>query len=133
MFHKGLNSLPREGAGFSVVLPRQRRPYGFWHLTFFNNENTPGKHKATINQLAQVGHHRRQFRAILSVVAAVADGAQVGDGLAVRNFQRFRGHAQVRGGQWVGPMTETFPLERAADACERMMSGKVRFRSVLKI
>jgi D-arabinose 1-dehydrogenase-like Zn-dependent alcohol dehydrogenase len=28
---------------------------------------------------------------------------------------------------------ETFPLERAADAYERMMSGKVRFRSVLKI
>ena len=52
-------------------------------------------------------------------------------GLAVRNFQRFRGHAQVRGGQWVRPMLETFPLERAADACERMMSGKVRFRSVL--
>jgi len=33
----------------------------------------------------------------------------------------------------VGPMIETFPLERAVDACERMMSGKVRFRSVLKI
>jgi len=33
----------------------------------------------------------------------------------------------------VRPMIETFPLERAADACERMMSGKVRFRSVLKI
>ncbi|MFZ1886807.1 MAG: alcohol dehydrogenase [Candidatus Binataceae bacterium] len=33
----------------------------------------------------------------------------------------------------VRPMIETFPLERAADAYERMMSGKVRFRSVLKI
>jgi D-arabinose 1-dehydrogenase-like Zn-dependent alcohol dehydrogenase len=33
----------------------------------------------------------------------------------------------------VRPMIETFPLERAADAYERMMSGKVRFRSVLTI
>lgn len=33
----------------------------------------------------------------------------------------------------VRPMIEMFPLERAADAYERMMSGKVRFRSVLKI
>jgi len=30
------------------------------------------------------------------------------------------------------PMIETFPLERAADAYDHMMSGKVRFRSVLK-
>jgi D-arabinose 1-dehydrogenase-like Zn-dependent alcohol dehydrogenase len=34
----------------------------------------------------------------------------------------------------VQPMIETFPLERIADAYERMISGKVRFRSVfLKI
>jgi D-arabinose 1-dehydrogenase-like Zn-dependent alcohol dehydrogenase len=33
----------------------------------------------------------------------------------------------------VRPMIETFPLERVADAYERMMSGKVRFRSVLKM
>ena len=33
----------------------------------------------------------------------------------------------------VRPMIETFPLERAADAYEHMISGKVRFRSVLKI
>jgi D-arabinose 1-dehydrogenase-like Zn-dependent alcohol dehydrogenase len=33
----------------------------------------------------------------------------------------------------VRPMIETFPLERAGEAYERMMSGKVRFRSVLKI
>jgi D-arabinose 1-dehydrogenase-like Zn-dependent alcohol dehydrogenase len=33
----------------------------------------------------------------------------------------------------VRPMIETFPLERAADGYDRMMSGKVRFRSVLKI
>jgi D-arabinose 1-dehydrogenase-like Zn-dependent alcohol dehydrogenase len=33
----------------------------------------------------------------------------------------------------VRPMIEVFPLEQAADAYERMISGKVRFRSVLKI
>ena len=33
----------------------------------------------------------------------------------------------------VRPMIELFPLERVADAYERMMSGKVRFRSVLRI
>jgi propanol-preferring alcohol dehydrogenase len=33
----------------------------------------------------------------------------------------------------VRPMIEAFPLEHAADAYERMISGKVRFRSVLKI
>jgi D-arabinose 1-dehydrogenase-like Zn-dependent alcohol dehydrogenase len=33
----------------------------------------------------------------------------------------------------IRPMIETFPLERAEQAFERMMSGKVRFRSVLKI
>jgi len=32
----------------------------------------------------------------------------------------------------VRAMIETFPLERAADGYEHMMSGKVRFRSVLK-
>jgi D-arabinose 1-dehydrogenase-like Zn-dependent alcohol dehydrogenase len=31
----------------------------------------------------------------------------------------------------VRPMTEVFPLERAAEAYERMMSGKARFRAVL--
>jgi D-arabinose 1-dehydrogenase-like Zn-dependent alcohol dehydrogenase len=29
-------------------------------------------------------------------------------------------------------MTEVFPLERAAEAYERTMSGKARFRAVLK-
>ncbi len=33
----------------------------------------------------------------------------------------------------VRPMIETFPLERAADAYDRMISGKVRFRSVLTV
>jgi D-arabinose 1-dehydrogenase-like Zn-dependent alcohol dehydrogenase len=33
----------------------------------------------------------------------------------------------------IRPMIETYPLERAADGYDRMISGKVRFRSVLKI
>ena len=33
----------------------------------------------------------------------------------------------------VRPMIETFPLDRVADAYEHMMSGKVRFRAVLKM
>src|SRR5258705_12440092 len=33
----------------------------------------------------------------------------------------------------VRPMTETYPLERASEAYERMMSGKARFRVVLTI
>jgi D-arabinose 1-dehydrogenase-like Zn-dependent alcohol dehydrogenase len=32
----------------------------------------------------------------------------------------------------VRPMTEVFPLERAPEAYDRMMSGKARFRVVLK-
>jgi D-arabinose 1-dehydrogenase-like Zn-dependent alcohol dehydrogenase len=31
----------------------------------------------------------------------------------------------------VRPMTETFPLEKAAEAYERMMSNKARFRVVI--
>ena len=33
----------------------------------------------------------------------------------------------------VRSMNETFPLERASEAYERMMSGKARFRVVLKV
>ena len=33
----------------------------------------------------------------------------------------------------VRPMIETMPLERAAEAYERMMSGKARFRVVLTV
>jgi len=31
----------------------------------------------------------------------------------------------------IRPMVETMPLERAADAYDRMMSGEARFRTVL--
>jgi D-arabinose 1-dehydrogenase-like Zn-dependent alcohol dehydrogenase len=33
----------------------------------------------------------------------------------------------------IRPMIETFPLEKAADACARMMQGKARFRMVLQM
>jgi D-arabinose 1-dehydrogenase-like Zn-dependent alcohol dehydrogenase len=33
----------------------------------------------------------------------------------------------------VRPMIETYPLEKAAEAYERMMSGKAEFRVVLTI
>jgi D-arabinose 1-dehydrogenase-like Zn-dependent alcohol dehydrogenase len=33
----------------------------------------------------------------------------------------------------VKPMIETYPLEKAAEAFDRMMSGKARFRVVLTI
>jgi D-arabinose 1-dehydrogenase-like Zn-dependent alcohol dehydrogenase len=33
----------------------------------------------------------------------------------------------------VRPMTETFPLEKATEAYERMMSNKARFRVVITI
>ena len=33
----------------------------------------------------------------------------------------------------VRPMNETYPLERVSEAYDRMMSGKARFRVVLKI
>jgi D-arabinose 1-dehydrogenase-like Zn-dependent alcohol dehydrogenase len=38
------------------------------------------------------------------------------------------GFAELTG---VRPMIETYPLERAAEAYERMMSGKAQFRVVL--
>jgi D-arabinose 1-dehydrogenase-like Zn-dependent alcohol dehydrogenase len=68
--------------------------------------------------------------------------------LAVNTFEMIGGRRSVQG--WpsgrssdsedtlafaaltgVRPMTEVFPLERAAEAYERMMSGKARFRVVL--
>jgi D-arabinose 1-dehydrogenase-like Zn-dependent alcohol dehydrogenase len=75
------------------------------------------------------------------IVAGVSEPLQVFPG------QLFRGDLSIRG--WHGerpgdavkfsllfnilPMIETFPLEKAAEAFEKMMSAKVHFRSVLKI
>ena len=41
--------------------------------------------------------------------------------------------ATVASGAQVRPMIEVYPLERAAEAYERMMSGGARFRVVLKM
>lgn len=76
----------------------------------------------------------------LIIVAAVSEPLQVFPG------QLFRGDRSIKG--WHGrrpadalefsvrfnvmPMIETFPLERAAEAFDKMMSAKVHFRSVLK-
>jgi propanol-preferring alcohol dehydrogenase len=75
------------------------------------------------------------------IVAGVSEPLQVFPG------QLFRGDTSIKG--WHGerpgdavkfsllfnilPMIETFPLEKAAEAFEKMMSAKVHFRSVLKI
>ena len=75
----------------------------------------------------------------LVIVAAPREPLQVHPG------QLFRGGRSIKG--WHGqrpadalafnvrfdvlPMVETFPLERAAEAFEKMMSARVRFRSVL--
>jgi D-arabinose 1-dehydrogenase-like Zn-dependent alcohol dehydrogenase len=50
-----------------------------------------------------------------------------GTGMDCEDTLRFSALAGVR------PTIETFPLEKAADAYERMMSGKARFRAVLKM
>ena len=53
------------------------------------------------------------------------------DGLGHR-AQRFRGHAAVQFVvSGVRPMIERYPLEKAADAYQQMISGKARFRVVL--
>ena len=50
-----------------------------------------------------------------------------GTGMDCEDTLRFSALAGVR------PMIETFPIEKAADAYERMMSGKARFRAVIKV
>ncbi len=59
-------------------------------------------------------------------------GARVRLGLAVRDRAGLRGYARVQPLTGVRPMIETLPLERAAEAYERMMSGAARFRMVLR-
>jgi len=53
------------------------------------------------------------------------DGWYSGTGIDSQDTLRFSQQAEVRS------MNEMFPLERAAEAYARMMSGKVRFRAVL--
>jgi D-arabinose 1-dehydrogenase-like Zn-dependent alcohol dehydrogenase len=50
-----------------------------------------------------------------------------GTGMDCEDTLRFSALSGVR------PMIETFPLEKAAEAFDRMMSGKARFRAVIKV
>jgi D-arabinose 1-dehydrogenase-like Zn-dependent alcohol dehydrogenase len=90
-------------------------------------------------------------KAIAGLVSGLGIGGQLiivaapNEPLQLFTGQLFRGDRSVKG--WHGrrpgdalqfsvrfgvmPMTETFPLERAAEAFDRMMSAKARFRSVL--
>jgi D-arabinose 1-dehydrogenase-like Zn-dependent alcohol dehydrogenase len=92
-------------------------------------------------------------KAIAGLVGGLGLGGQiiivagVNEPLQLFPGQLFRGDCSVRG--WHGerpgdavkfsmlfnvlPMIETFPLQKAAAAFEKMMSAKVHFRSVLKI
>jgi D-arabinose 1-dehydrogenase-like Zn-dependent alcohol dehydrogenase len=90
-------------------------------------------------------------KAIGSLVNGLSSGGELiivaapNEPLQLFTGQLFRGDRSVKG--WhgrrpgdavefsvrfgVAPMIETFPLERAAEAFDRMMSAKVRFRAVL--
>ena len=52
-------------------------------------------------------------------------------GWASGTGKRFRGHAQFSSLSGVRPMIEKYPLEKAAEAYQQMISGKARFRVVL--
>jgi D-arabinose 1-dehydrogenase-like Zn-dependent alcohol dehydrogenase len=54
-------------------------------------------------------------------------GWPAGTGMDCEDTLKFSALTGVR------PMIETFPLERAEDAYDRMMSGKARFRAVIKV
>ena len=54
-------------------------------------------------------------------------GWTAGTSIDSEDTLRFSAVAGVR------PMIETYPLAKAAEACDRMMSGKARFRVVLKM
>jgi D-arabinose 1-dehydrogenase-like Zn-dependent alcohol dehydrogenase len=92
-------------------------------------------------------------KAIAGLINGLGAGGQIiivagiNEPLQLFPGQLFRGGRSIKG--WHGekpgdavrfsvlfnilPMIETFPLEKAAEAFEKMMSAKVRFRSVLKI
>ena len=53
------------------------------------------------------------------------EGALTGSAIDNEDTLAFSALANIR------PMIETMPLERAADAYERMMSGAARFRMVI--
>ena len=51
--------------------------------------------------------------------------------MALRHRQRFRGHIAIQFLIGVRPMIERYPLEKAAEAFDQMISGRARFRVVL--
>jgi len=55
----------------------------------------------------------------------ILTGSAGGTGIEAQDAMRFSALTGVR------PMVETMPLERAADAYDRMMAGDARFRIVL--
>jgi alcohol dehydrogenase, propanol-preferring len=75
------------------------------------------------------------------IVAGVSEPLQIFSGQLFRGDNSIKGWHGERPGDAVTfsllfnilPMIEMFPLEKAAEAFEKMMSAKVRFRSVLKI
>ena len=79
----------------------------------------------------QADHRRRAGKAARSEYVsddpwtAVDRGWPSGTGMDCEDTLKFSVLSGVR------PMIETFPLEKAADAYERMMSGKARFRAVI--
>ena len=58
-------------------------------------------------------------------------GTPLDHGLALRHVDRLAGHAGLQRADRRAVDERVFPLERAAEAYERMMSGKARFRVVL--
>ena len=70
-------------------------------------------------------------RAARSAGDSADRGTPLGQGLVLRHVDRFAGHARLQRATGVRSMNEVFPLERAAEAYDRMMSGKARFRVVL--
>ena len=75
------------------------------------------------------------------IVAGVNEPVQLFPGQLFRGGRSIKGWHGERPGDAIKfsmlfnilPMIETFPLEKAAEAFEKMMSAKVHFRAVLKI
>jgi len=68
---------------------------------------------------------------LATAISGEAIGAVQG-GLAIGDVDQHAGNTRLQRAR-VKSMNETFPLERASEAYERMMSGKARFRVVLTV
>ena len=76
------------------------------------------------------GGHRRGGVAP-GFAAGVDCRTAIGEGLVFRHGDGFAGYAQVQRAGRSAVHERRFPLENVAEAYERMMSGKARFRVVL--